>query len=268
MAENTKKDTWDAGENYEVFMGRWSRKVTIGFLDWFNPDDDLEWLEVGCGSGALSSSIISRCNPRNLISIDPSQGFIETAKRNVTDQRAKFQIGDAQALPLEDNSRDVISSALVLNFIPDIPKALSEMKRVVRPGGSIAFYVWDYPNGGLEFVREFWKAATSLDPTAYQFAENQRFSFCTPKGLTELAASSGLNTIECSAIEVPTIFESFEDYWHPFTLGTGPAPGYCVNLEDDARQILREKLSDDLPRQTDGSIALKARAWAVKATCT
>ncbi len=166
---------------------------------------------------------------------------------------------------MEDNSREVVTSALVLNFIPDIPKALAEMQRVARPGGAVGYYVWDYPGGGLEFVRAFWQAATSLDPSAASLSENNRFSFCTSEELSELAMTSGLQSIECSAIEVPTVFENFDDYWRPFTLGTGPAPGYCVSLGDDARQALREKLSGDLPRQVDGSIALKARAWAVKA---
>lgn len=109
------------------------------------------------------------------------------------------------------------------------------------------------------------QAAISLNPSASDFAEGKRFPFCTADGLTELVTDAGLQSIGCSAIEVPTVFENFEDYWRPFTLGAGPAPGYCVSLADDARQRLRKRLDDDLPRQEDGSIRLNARAWAIRA---
>jgi len=264
MTEDAKHDSWNAGDSYEAYMGRWSRKIASQFLDWFDAEDNLDWLDVGCGTGALSSTILSQCNPRSLIGIEQSNGFVTTARRNVSDGRATFEVGDAQALPLDDHSRDVVSSALVLNFVPDIPKALSEMKRVARSGGAIAFYVWDYPGSGMGFMRAFWQAAISLDPRASELAEGKRFPFCTPDGLTELAMNAGLQSIECSAIEVPTVFENFEDYWRPFTLGAGPAPGYCVSLTDDARERLRQKLYDDLVRHDDGSIIFNARAWAIK----
>lgn len=265
MTVDAKHDAWDAGDSYDAYMGRWSRKMAARFLDWLGAEDNLDWLDVGCGTGALSSTILSQCDPRSLIGIEQSDGFVATAQRNVSDARATFEVGDAQALPLDDHSKDIVASALVLNFVPDMPKALSEMKRVTRPSGTIAFYVWDYPGGGMEFMRAFWQAAISLDPSASDFAEGKRFPFCTPEGLTELATDAGLQSVGCSAIEVPTVFENFEDYWRPFTLGAGPAPGYCVNLADDARQRLRKRLDHHLPRHDDGSIRLNARAWAIRA---
>jgi SAM-dependent methyltransferase len=236
------------------------------FLDWLKPAEKRDWLDVGCGTGALSSAVLSRCNPRSLVGIEQSAGFVATAQRNVDDKRARFEVGDAQKLPLDDHSRDIVASALVLNFVPDIPKALSEMKRVARPGGTVAFYVWDYPGGGMGFMRAFWNAAIALDPAAASgFAEGKRFPFCTAAGLTELAANAGLQSAESTALEIPTVFADFDDFWHPFTLGAGPAPGYCVSLPAEAREKLRQKLSDDLPRQDNGAIALTARAWAIKA---
>jgi hypothetical protein len=159
----------------------------------------------------------------------------------------------------------VIVSALVLNFVPDKEKALAEMKRVARPGATVAFYVWDYAGGGVEFMRAFWTAATALDPNAADLKEDRRFPFCTSDGLTDLAKGAGLATVDCIPIEVPTIFRDFEDYWHPFTLGAGPAPGYCMSLDAGKRQQLKENLHDSLPRSEDGTIRLKTRAWAVKA---
>ena len=162
MTKDAKHDAWSAGDSYEAYMGRWSRKIASRFLDWFDAEDNLDWLDVGCGTGALSSTILSHCNPRSLIGIEQSDGFVATALQNVSDGRATFEVGDAQALPLDDHSRDVVSSALVLNFVPDIPKALSEMKRVARPGGAITFYVWDYPGSGMEFMRA---SLVTLRPT-------------------------------------------------------------------------------------------------------
>ena len=139
------------------------------------------------------------------------------------------------------------------------------MKRVARAGGIVGFYVWDYPGGGVEFMHAFWDAAIALDSAAHELTEERRFAFCTPNGLTNLTRSAGLTKVECTPIEVPTSFRDFGDYWHPFTLGAGPAPGYCASLNPEAQQRLKEKLYDCLPRSEDGSILLKARAWAIKA---
>jgi SAM-dependent methyltransferase len=246
-------------------MGRWSRRIAPRFLDWLGSSNGLDWMDVGCGTGALSAAILSRCSPRSLIGIDPSDGFVATARSMAPDQRAEFLVGDAQALPAATASRDIVASALMLNFVPDKPRALAEMKRVVRPGGMVAFYVWDYPGEGIELMREFWSAAMALDAGASELAENRRFPYCTPEGLTELARTAGLTRIECTSVEVPTVFRDFDDYWRPFTLGAGPAPGYCASLAPDARQRLQQALHDRLPRGPDGSIPLKARAWAIKA---
>ena len=265
MTETSRHDSWQAGENYDTYMGRWSRQIAPRFLDWLNPPCGLEWLEVGCGTGALSAAILDQCKPKSLISIDPSEGFLSKARSNVPDRRADFQVGDAQALTLEDQSRDIAVSALVLNFVPDRQKALAEMKRVLRPGRTVTFYVWDYPGGGVEFMRAFWNAATALDPDARDLTEDKRFPYCTAEGLADLAIKAGLNSVDHTAIEVPTVFKDFDDYWRPFTLGAGPAPGYCASLSPDARERLKEKLHQSLPRAEDGSIPLRTRAWAIRA---
>jgi SAM-dependent methyltransferase len=225
MTQTSRHDAWQAGDRYEAYMGRWSRQVAPRFLDFVGAGEALDWLEVGCGTGALSSTILARCNPKSLMAIDQSEGFVATARNAVTDSRATFQVGDAQSLPLDANSRDIVASALVLNFVPDKDKALREMQRVVRPGGTIAFYVWDYPGGGMEIMRAFWTAAAALDPAALDLTEDRRFPFCTPDGLTALAKDAGLTKVDCVPIEVPTVFRDFDDYWQPFTLGAGPAPG-------------------------------------------
>jgi SAM-dependent methyltransferase len=265
MTDTSRHDAWQAGDSYDLYMGRWSRRIAPHFLDWLGVPEGLNWLEVGCGTGALSAAILARCRPNSLIAVDQSDGFVTKARANVPDRRAVFQIGDAQALTAAAASRDVVVSALMLNFVPDRAKALAEMKRVARSGATVGFYVWDYPGRGVEFMRAFWDAATALDPKALDLTEDRRFPFCTPDGLTDLAKKAGLAAVDCTPIETATVFKDFEDYWHPFTLGAGPAPGYCMNLDAEARQRLKARLHGALPYGTDGSIALKTRAWAVKA---
>jgi len=171
-------------------------------------------------------------------------------------------VADARTLPLADGSVDVAASALVINFVPEPAAALREMRRVVRPGGLLSFYVWDYPGGGMGFMRAFWKAAIALDPKAAELGEGRRFTFCNPEGLSALCAEAGLPPATVAPIEIETRFGSFEDYWLPFTLGAGPAPGYCVSLSEDKRAALKERLKQDVGG--DGPVSFTARAWAVK----
>ncbi len=264
MTVVARHDAWQAGDSYDAYMGRWSRQIAPRFLAWLDAPDDADWLEVGCGTGALSAAILARCAPKSLLATDASAGFIAAARRKVTDERVTFEVADAQRLPQTDASRDAIASGLVLNFIPDPPRALAEMRRIARPRARVGFYVWDYPGGGMEMMRWFWTAATALDPQAADLTEQRRFPFCTPDGLTRLAETAAISSVEITAIEVATRFASFEDFWTPFTMGAGPAPGYCASLPSDAQARLRDNLQAGLPREADGSIPLKARAWAVK----
>lgn len=268
MTEASRHDAWTAGDRYEAYMGRWSRQLAPRFLEWLGVAHGLDWMDVGCGTGALSSAILAQCNPKSLVAVDPSDGFVATARATIKDPRADFQVGNAQALPLPDAGRDVVVSGLVLNFVPDMPEALGEMRRVTRSGGTVGFYVWDYPSGGVEFMHAFWAAAVALDPAARELAEDKRFPSCTAEGMTKLARESGLAAIDSRAIEIATVFRDFDDYWHPFTLGAGPAPGYCVSLNPERRQRLKDSLHANLPRNADGSIPLMARAWAIKAHVT
>lgn len=264
MTDTAQHDAWRAGDSYDQYMGRWSRQIASPFLQWLYAPHAKAWLDVGCGTGALTGAIIAGCAPASVVSVDPSQGFLDKARINVPDGRADFRIGDAQALPVDTASADIVVSGLVLNFVPDRGKALAEMQRVARSGALIGFYVWDYPGGGVEFMRAFWNAATRLDANALTLTEDRRFPFCTPEALRDMAHDAGLASIEITTIERPSVFKDFDDYWHPFTLGAGPAPGYCKSLPEDARERLRAELDGTLPRTPDGSIHFMTRAWAVK----
>jgi SAM-dependent methyltransferase len=255
-------DAWQQGEPYELYIGRWSQRVAPLFLKWLGIPPGKRWLDVGCGTGALSSAIIDHCSPSLLVGVEPSQGFLETAARRLAG-RALLQRGSATSIPLKDGSLDVVVSGLVLNFVPDQRAALVEMTRVAGSSGTIGAYVWDYA-GKMEFVRFFWDAALELSPDAAKMAEGLRFSSCNPDALVALFASAELREIEVTPMEIPTRFANFEDYWRPFLGGQGPAPAYAMALAGPARARLRDRIRERIPIATDGSISLIARAWAVR----
>lgn len=257
------KDRWWSGDAYEPYVGRWSRLVAREFLAWLDAPAGLDWLDVGCGTGALAEAVSGRCAPRRLAGIDPSAGFLDFARRRLGDAGAELRQADAQALPFAAADFDRVVSGLVLNFVPDQPRAVAEMARVARPGGGVALYVWDYA-GGMELMRRFWDAAVALDPSARALDEGVRFPVCRPGPLRGLFEGAGLVDVETRAIDVPTVFRDFDDYWTPFLGGQAPAPSYCMSLGEEARAALRERLRASLPTRPDGSIRLVARAWAVR----
>jgi SAM-dependent methyltransferase len=175
----------------------------------------------------------------------------------------RLESGSAGALPIESGAVDVVVSGLVLNFVPDPRAALIEMARVTVNDGTIGAYVWDYA-GKMELMRLFWDAAVELDPEAASADEGIRFPLCRPEALIDLFADAGLSGVEVTAIDIPTRFTDFEDYWQPFLGGQGPAPTYVMSLTETARARLREHLRGRLPIQPDGSIPLTARAWAIR----
>lgn len=263
MEHSEQKDVWAAGDLYEPYVGRWSRRVARAFLDWLGLPEGRDWLDVGCGTGALSQTIIETASPGTVTGVDSSPGYIEYVKGRIENPRARFEVGDAQSLPVDAGSLDVAVSGLVLNFVPRPPRMVAEMTRVVRPGGVVAAYVWDYA-GKMELMRYFWNAAVALDAAAIDLDEGRRFPICQPTPLAELFTQAGLREVEVRPIDVATDFRDFDDYWSPFLGGQGPAPGYAVSLSDDRREVLRERIRSELPLSEDGSIHLIARAWAVR----
>ena len=256
-------DTWAAGAQYEPYVGRWSRLVAGEFLQWLEPAAHSDWLDVGCGTGALTSVILQRVEPRTIRGLDLAPGFIEYARAHVRDPRVTFDVADAQSLPVDSGQFDVAVSGLALNFVPQPARAVGEMARAVRAGGTVAAYVWDYA-GKMELMRYFWDAAAALDRAALDLDEGRRFLLCQPNPLIELFTQAGLRDVQARAIDVPTRFRDFDDYWSPFLGGQGPAPGYAMSLAEPRRDVLRDRIRSTLPVAGDGSISLMARAWAVR----
>jgi SAM-dependent methyltransferase len=254
-------EKWTAGDAYEAYMGRWSRRMAVAFVRWLGVPAQRRWLDVGCGTGALAATVVAEADPAEVVGVDPSEAFVATARDRIGNTRATFQVGDAQALPVPDSQFDSVVSGLVLNFVPEPSRAVAELRRAAKPGGAVAAYVWDYAEG-MEMLRHFWAAAAELDPTAVD--EGLRFSLCRPDPLRRLWTDAGLDEAAVDALEVPTVFADFDDYWSPFLGGQGPAPGYTMSLTEEHRQALRESLHGRLPSSQDGSIQLTARAWAVR----
>jgi SAM-dependent methyltransferase len=256
------EDSWQSGDPYEYYMGRWSSLVAKLFTDWLSPSSGIKWLDIGCGSGALSAAIINRHKPEKVTAIDQSKGFVSTAQKRLG-SLADCMVGNALSLPLEDSSVNTTVSGLVLNFIPEPEKALAEMRRVTTVGGTVAVYVWDYA-GKMDFLNHFWDIAVELNPAASNLHEGHRFPESNAGGLKEIFKRSGFVEVETAPLEINTDFRDFDDYWKPFLGGQGPAPTYVLSLDKSEREKLRDALLMRLPIQADGSISLRARAWAVK----
>ncbi len=232
------------------------------FTDWLTPSGGLNWLDIGCGSGALSEAIINRHTPGKITAIDQSEGFVSTARKRLG-SLAECRVGNALSLPLEDSSVNITVAGLVLNFIPEPEKALAEMMRVTTVGGTVAVYVWDYAVK-MDFLNYFWDIAVEQNPKASNLHEGRRFPDSSADGLKETFKRSGFVEVETAPLEINTDFRDFDDYWKPFLGGQGPAPTYVLSLDKSERETLRDALFARLPIQADGSITMRARAWAAK----
>ncbi|MEX2247751.1 MAG: methyltransferase domain-containing protein [Dehalococcoidia bacterium] len=261
--DRSVNERWSSGADYEAFVGRWSRLVVREFIDWLAAGPDLDWLDVGCGTGGLSQTILSSQQPASVRGVDRSPDYVRFVSDQIRDPRATFDVGDAQAIDAGDGAYDAVVSGLVLNFVAEPAKALSEFSRVLRPGGIAGVYVWDYA-GEMQMLRRFWDAAVALDPEAAALDEGRRFGVCRPEGLMQLFGAAGLRDVETRPIDVWTEWPDFDSFWRPFLGAQGSAPTYVASLGEPARDALRERLRADVPLEPDGSVRMLARAWAVK----
>lgn len=262
MSQSRKED-WSGGKAYDTFMGNWSRKTATLFLDWLESDSNLRWLDMGCGTGALTENILARHAPYSIWTIDPSWNFVHHTRKNLHASPIRSAVSFADAIPLVNNYYDTVVSGLMLSFTPDPVSALREMGRVTKPGGTVAAYVWDYA-GKMEWLRYFWDAALEIDPSASEFDEGQRFPLCEQDNLEIVFNSAGLNQIDVIALDTVTHFENFDAYWSPFLSGEFPAPHYLKSLSLTQQDALRKTVKTALPIAEDGRIELIARAWAIR----
>jgi SAM-dependent methyltransferase len=261
------RDSWAVGAVYEKFMGRWSRGLATRFVSWLRIPAGVHWLDVGCGTGSLAKAICNDAEPASVTGCDPAKPFIDFARAHAQDSRLTFLAAGIGDLPRRPDGYGSVTSLLALNFFPEPETAIREMRSLTARDGTVSACVWDY-SGGMEFLRHFWDAAAKVDAAAQAFDEGKRFPLCHPDALMRLFGSASLVDVQCDAIEIPTTFANFRDYWEPFLGGTGPAPSYVASLDAERREKLSRTLEETLPRGTDGTIPLTARAWAVRGRVT
>lgn len=250
-------------EGYELYMGRWSRLVVPGYAAFAGVRDGERVLDVGTGTGSVASTLAAHLPRSEIVGVDQSAAFIAYATKNAKSARVRFESGDAQALRFGDASFDQTMSLLVINFIPDHEKAILEMRRVTRVGGTVSACVWDYGDG-MESLRIFWDEAVRLNPAA--LPKHERNMKLSRRGeLGALWRRAGLRDVSEEALVIDKAFSSFRDYWGPFVTGTGPGGAYVVSLSDERRRQLELRLRGRLlGGRQDGSFTLKARVWCVK----
>jgi SAM-dependent methyltransferase len=256
LADNLFTD----GAAYERLMGRWSKVVGDRFLDWLSPPRDRRWIDIGCGTGAFTSELIRRCSPSEVVGIDPAADQLSFARGRPELTGVDFQVGDAQSLPYADDSFDVAVMALVIHFVPDPAKAVSEMARVVRPGGWASSYVWDYSIAG--------------SPTAPIFAGLRAIGRPAPgppsphatslAAVTQLWRAGGFEEVDTHVIRIPVTFGDFEEFWTSMTAPVGPAGKAIAQLAPDDVKRLRAALQEQPPPASDGSVRYEATANAVR----
>lgn len=261
MATERSGQIWSNSDAYEAIMGRWSRPAGEAVVAWLNLPTGLRWLDVGCGTGALTEVILANAEPAAVLGVEPSSEFLATAREQIHDDRVTFSSGSALELPAHDASVDVIISGLVLHFLSDPRLALVEMARTARPGGTVAGYIWAITDES-HFTRPFWRAALDLDASAAEWDLVQTNPLNELERLSSLFASAELEQVSAANLSFPVLFQDFDDYWLPCLLdGTTPIQRYVRSLTADRQEALRERLRSELPIAPDGSIALLGLIW-------
>jgi len=252
---------FDDSAAYECFMGRWSRAIGEIFLEWAAPPTGARWLDVGCGTGVFTELILDTRSPATVVAIDPEKAQIDYACRQLVSQRANFQIADAQALPFPDATFDIVASALAINFIPDRRRALSEMRRVARPSGLVAGYVWDF----LAELSPSWPLRRAMRRIGVNVPEMPGTAESSFGALRALFESAGFEEIATTAIEVTQQFVGFEDFWQAQTSNYVPTTKTITAMAAGDRIRLIEAVRAELPVRQNGAIQYFARANAIKA---
>jgi len=251
-----------SGNGYELQMGRFSRILAPKFLDLIKFEDCSNILDAGCGTGALTSEILRRTEVANIVGIDISEAYVEFASREISNPRVSFEAADLNALPMQNETFDQVVSQLVLDFVPNTNLAISELSRVLKPGGRLAVAVWD-ARGGLVFNRFFLDTAAMLDPDANELRKkNFTRPLRRPGNLEDAFTSAGFFEVQTGEIHIRTEFASFEDYWSPFDGTDGPIPSYLSKRTSALKKQIKDAVRDAyLDGEADGHRSYVATAW-------
>lgn len=250
---------FDDGASYEEIMGRWSRLAGSKFLDWLDPPPGLKWIDIGCGNGAFTELLIERCAPVEVEGIDPSEGQLAFARTRPGARPARFQIGDAMALPFDATTFDAAVMALVIVFVPKPDQGIEEMVRVVRPGGLIATYVWDMVDGGfpIDPILDEMRAMNISYPRPPQVDASRM------DALVALWKNAGLQAVETLEIAVNRTFPDFDTFW-AINLKGGTVGSIVAAMAPQDALALKERVRTRFAASSDGSVTFGARAHAIK----
>lgn len=250
---------FDDGAAYERLMGIWSRSAGRVFLDFLSPSPGQRWLDVGCGNGAFTDLVAQDCAPGEIHGIDPSEGQLAFARNRLEGRNVTFRQGDALALPFDDGTFDIAVMALVIHYVSEPARAIAEMVRVLRPGGTIATYVWAYD-----------LAATPLDPFDAEFEAvgipapaPPSVSAGSLKVLRDLWTDAGLQQIETRTITVERTFADFDELWGSVT-GTGRLKTAVAAMDTETTARVQKGLRIRLPADAEGRITYPSSAYAIK----
>lgn len=259
--------TYTAGNAaaYERLMGRWSPLLAERLIAFAGIEAGEAVLDLGCGTGSMTLALARRTQPRRILGIDIAPAYVDYAAGRSADPRLAFRVGDAAALDLPDASFDRSFSLLALNFMAAPGRALGELARVTRPGGTVAAAVWDF-TGGLVYQRIFWDTAAALDPEAVRARARQLSSPLTRKGELEAAfAAAGLTAVEACTLAIRQDYRGFDDYWQPIRSAEGPVGDYVKRLSPGRLAALEAALEAAYcAGGADGSRSFVASAWAAK----
>ncbi len=250
---------FDDGAAYERMMGVWSRSAGEIFLDWLALPKGLRCVDVGCGNGAFTELLIERCAPVEVQGIDPSQAQLDFARTRPAGRIAKFQEGDAMALPFPDNSFDAAFMALVIFFVPEPAKGVAEMARVVRSGGTVAAYAWDILGGGFPLEPVF----SELRALGQKVLGPPRPEASGMQALRELWNGAGLQEVETRKITVQRTFANFDEFWATST-ATGSIKPTLAALSAGDLATLKSRVRGKLAADAAGRITYGAFANAAK----
>jgi SAM-dependent methyltransferase len=243
-----------SGETYDRFMGRYSARLAVPFADAAGIEPGQRGLDVGCGPGALTTELVRRLGAENVAAVDPAPQFVDAVRERLPGVDAR--VASAEELPFADGEFDASLSQLVLHFVTDADATAREMRRVVRPGGTVAACVWDF-TGGMRMLRMFWDAAAELRPDAPDEAQRP---FGRDGEIRDLFERAGLRDVQSGALQVEEQYEDFDDFWTPFLGQTGPAGVFVAGLDNEGKARLRESLRERLG-SPEGAFSLPASAW-------
>lgn len=249
---------FDDGAAYERSMGRWSRLVGNVFLDWLAPPPAQRWVDIGCGNGAFTELLMQRCSPAEVQALDPSEGQIAFARTRAGAQGAVFRQGDALALPFDADSFDVAVMALVIFFVPEPSRGVAEMARVVRPGGEVVAYAWNFTAGGFPYE----PIQAELRAMGFKPPLPPHIAVATPAGLSALWAGAGLKGVTTQEIVVDRAWSDFDAYWAD-TTASGALAATIASLSPAELATLRAQVAARV-RKPNGGVAYESLATAIR----